>query len=83
MKQIPSLNYLISEDGTVIIGTGRIKKPISLQTDKDGYKCCNLYENKKRVHKRVHRLVAETYIPNPNETTPARCKREQSEARAR
>ena len=67
MKQIPSLNYLISEDGTVIIGTGRIKKPISLQTDKDGYKCCNLYENKKRVHKRVHRLVAETYIPNPNE----------------
>ena len=67
MKKIPYLNYLISEDGKTIIGTGRIKKNISIQTDKDGYKCCNLYLNKVRVHKRVHRLVAETYIPNPND----------------
>ena len=31
-----------------------------------GYLCVNLYKEGKQYSKRVHRLVAETFIPNPN-----------------
>ena len=65
MKAIPSFpNYTITKDGLTIIGIGRIKKKITLQYDKDGYLACGLYKNKKRYYLRVHRLVAETYIPS-------------------
>lgn len=33
--------------------------------DKDGYFYINLYKDKKRTTKKVHRLVAEAFIPNP------------------
>ena len=33
--------------------------------DKDGYFQVNLYKNGKRKTYKVHRLVAETYLPNP------------------
>lgn len=41
----------------------RIIKPI---TDKDGYYIIGLYKNKKRKTYKVHRLVAEAFITNPN-----------------
>jgi hypothetical protein len=41
-------------------------KNISTWVDNVGYKQCILYRDKKRCYKRVHRLIAETLIPNPN-----------------
>ena len=35
-------------------------------TDKDGYKYVSFYKNNKPKHYKVHRLVAEAFIPNPN-----------------
>ena len=31
-----------------------------------GYKQCNLYKDGKKYYKRIHRIVAQTYIKNPN-----------------
>ena len=36
------------------------------KTDKDGYKIVILYKDKKSFTLKVHRLVAEVFIPNPN-----------------
>ena len=43
---------------------GRIKK-LKLRKDKDGYSTVWLYGNGAKL-KKVHRLVAETFIPNPD-----------------
>lgn len=43
---------------------GRIKK-LKFWTSKYGYLIVDLSKNKKRFHKPVHRLVAEAFIPNP------------------
>lgn len=53
--KVRSLNYRRT-------GKTKVMKP---STDKDGYKCVNLRKNGKRMYK-VHRLVAITFIPNPN-----------------
>ena len=56
--------YLIYDNGKI----KSIKKNIFLipfKTNK-GYMCIDLYKNTKRKHFLVHRLVAETFIPNPN-----------------
>lgn len=48
---------------------GQTLKPmkiISFKLDKDGYKEYRLTLNGKRKHRRGHRLVALTFIPNPN-----------------
>ena len=67
MKTIPSFpKYIISEDGTTIIGTGRIKKIISQNINKSGYLQLSLYTDTERKCVRTHRLVAEAYIPNPD-----------------
>lgn len=34
--------------------------------DGRGYKRVSLFKNKKRIDKKVHRIVAETFLPNPN-----------------
>lgn len=34
--------------------------------DGRGYKKVSLFKNKKRINKKVHRIVAETFLPNPN-----------------
>ena len=45
----------------------RIKKAAikRIRYDKDGYCCITLYKNGKGKNYRVHRLVAEAFIPNP------------------
>lgn len=55
-------NYMVSN-------TGRIRR---VGSDKDhsthyskGYKTVDLYENGKRSTKKLHRLVAEEFVPNP------------------
>ena len=65
MKEIKDFpNYSIDTDGTVINKKGHIMKPEITNT---GYHRVSLSNNNIK-HKRhsVHRLVAETYIPNPD-----------------
>lgn len=41
-------------------------KTLKYRYDKDGYGKVILYNKGKGVEFRVHRLIAETFIPNPN-----------------
>ena len=62
IKDFP--NYSISNTGLVRNDvTGRLK---TLRHDKNGYLVCGLYNHQKRKEKKVHRLIAETFIPNPS-----------------
>lgn len=57
-------NYSINEDGEVRNDiTGRIKKPST--NKKNGYLIIDLYKDNKSKKVPVHRLVAEAFIPNP------------------
>lgn len=56
-------NYLVSTDGRVYnLKRQKYKKGFK---DKDGYLIVELWRNGKRAKKRVHRLVAEVFIDNP------------------
>lgn len=57
-------NYMISNNGSLINGaTGKMLK---LRLDKDGYLRTNIYKEGKSVTVRIHRLVAEAFIENPD-----------------
>ena len=55
--------YGVSRDGRIINSRNHEK---ALRNSRDGYMVVNLYHNGIESKKRVHRLVAETYIPNPD-----------------
>jgi len=56
-------DYQVSNLGEVYsIRTGKILKQ---RLNHNGYSVVQLYKNKKSTTKRVHRLVAEAFIPNP------------------
>ena len=58
-------HYSIDEKGIVINDlTNKIKTPTSNLTGK-GYLYIDLWENGKKYRKYIHRLVAQTFIPNP------------------
>jgi len=57
-------NYLIYEDGKV--QNKKTKRYLKQCNDNFGYKIVNLYKDGKRKTFRIHRLVAEQYIPNPD-----------------
>lgn len=62
-----SENYEVSKLGQVRNRkTGRILKP---GNDKDGYHHVNLYKEGKQKTCKVHRLVANAFIPNPENKT--------------
>ena len=65
-KKIKDLtNYSIDEYGVVINDTtGQIKDQTSNHTGK-GYLSVDLWKDGKRHRKYVHRLVAEAFLPNP------------------
>lgn len=70
LYQVSSYGRVRSLDRIVVYSNGdkhfykgRIIKPFS---DKDGYLLCNLSKNTKPKTSKVHRLVAEAFIPNPN-----------------
>ena len=56
--------YAITSCGRVwSYSTKRFRKPY---VNNGGYLCIDLWKNNKRYHKTIHRLVAEAYIPNPD-----------------
>lgn len=65
MKDIKGFEglYQISDEGRVY--SAYSKKYLKLRKDKDGYLLVNLYKDKKQYTKKVHRLVAEAFIDNP------------------
>jgi hypothetical protein len=64
-KPIPNFDgYEITEDGRVF--SLKRNKWLSPKIDRYGYKVYSLSLNGKSYHKPAHRLVAQTYIPNPD-----------------
>lgn len=62
MKKLIIKNYYVDTFGNVYSGENKIKP----QVDKDGYLWVNLtYDGKQHNHK-IHRLVAQAFIPNLN-----------------
>lgn len=61
-------NYKVSNKGYVIsMNYMHTKKPCIMKEEVNhGYKRVMLCHNGKKYHKRIHRLVAESFIPNPN-----------------
>lgn len=56
--------YQISNDSTIInIKTGKAIKP---WINNKGYKCIDLAKNGEKKHMLLHRLMAEAFVPNPN-----------------
>lgn len=62
-KNIDGFPYKVSNKGRVANAeTNKI-----LSNIKSDYHCVNLYKNRKMFVKRVHRLVAKAFIPNPDD----------------
>lgn len=59
-------DYSITDDGKVISYKFKKPKEMSIWTNKAGYQYISLCENNIAKHYAVHRLVAEAFIPNPN-----------------
>lgn len=71
MKKHPELEYLITEEGDVYsprksLLKGEYLHPMKPCKTRVGYLDYLLTRNCTRVHRYAHRLVAETYLPNPN-----------------
>ena len=56
--------YIIDDKGTIF--DTKKNREICQWIDTVGYYQCNLWDNGKKYYRRVHRLVAEAFIPNPN-----------------
>ena len=57
-------DYLVSKDGQVF-SKRNPNKPLCIWKDNTGYMQVNIRKDKKKYYKRVHRLVAEAFISNP------------------
>ena len=70
MKKIEGFDkYYISKTGQILdVDYNKTKKAklLKQQTTLDGYKFVQLSKNGKIYNKKIHRLVAEAFIPNPN-----------------
>ena len=63
-KELPiNTRYKVNKYGDILGQKGFILKP---GTDTAGYKFVNIHDDKKVFHLSVHRAVALTFIPNPN-----------------
>jgi len=67
--QVSNYGVMRSLDRTVVHSNGRlqfVKGSVMKQTyDKDGYLKVTLNKNGAKAYKRVHQIVAQTFIPNP------------------
>ena len=63
------VDYFVRDDGKIFstknIGRGKYHKELTQHLRYDGYPVVTVGTNKKRVQKTVHRIIAETFIPNP------------------
>lgn len=68
LTEIKGFNgYYISEDGRIFSSRkSNTLNEMILKEDKDGYLEVGLYADGKRFFRRVHRLVAQTYLINSN-----------------
>lgn len=61
--------YIVCSDGKILstknIGRGKYRKELKQRINADGYPCVTLGDNEHRTVKRVHRIIAEAFIPNP------------------
>ena len=67
--------YLISKDGEVFscitgrgikaINSGKVQRQLKAVKDITGYLVVSLTDGKRKVNRSIHRLLAITYIPNP------------------
>lgn len=58
-------DYKVTQCGKIISYKGKNPRELKQATKRKGYKFVTLSIKGKKVYKMVHRLVAETYIPNP------------------
>lgn len=56
-------DYSVSDDGRV--KNNKTDKILSPYTDTNGYLSVGLYRDSKRFARRIHKLAAEAFIPNP------------------
>ena len=66
MKDIKNYEGLYAITSCGKVWSYRRKKFLKPSPDKDGYLVVNLRKDKKTKQFLIHRLVAEAYIPNPN-----------------
>lgn len=65
MKEYPlNTNYLVSKDGKIY--SKRFKKFLTPKVNWDGYHRIQIWENNKCRMVSWHRVIAETFIPNPD-----------------
>lgn len=65
MPQIKDYNYTITKTG--LIKNCKTKKKVTSYIATNGYVRVRLQKNGERHNYALHRLVAETFIPNPNQ----------------
>ena len=56
-------NYLVSDTGKIRRINSKTDKAVQ---NKDGYLVTQIYQGGERSHVRIHRLVAEEFVPNPD-----------------
>lgn len=66
MRDTPGYEGLYAATSCGKVWSYRAKKFLKPFDDGHGYLCVNLFKDGKRKHYKIHRLVAETYLPNPN-----------------
>lgn len=59
-------DYTITDDGKVISYKYKTPRKMATWYQKNGYENIKLCKNNKTYHHLIHRLVAEAFIPNPN-----------------
>ena len=65
MKDIKGYEGLYAVTSCGKVWSYKSKNFLSPSDDGQGYQMVTLYKNGKQENKRIHRLVAEAYIPNP------------------
>lgn len=65
-RKIPSLKFLYEVNPYGVVRNVKSKKILKGSYDKDGYIRIGTRINNKPINRSTHRLVAEVFVPNPN-----------------